>query len=168
MIKVDEEAIPDERIPRTVPPRERNAFSTGSKTDGGSPLRSDVAFSITKGPLMILEGERGTKKKRKKKKEEGKRERSRVRNIFRRERERESRYHLNQVASISYCTCHLWQRWHRFLPRNLHHPLLGSDLRINHPFFFFLPSIRANFSLRPNSPVLYFCREFPPRKAYNN
>lgn len=67
MIKVDEEAIPDERIP--VPPRERNAFSTGSKTDGGSPLRSDVAFSITKGPLMILEGERGTKKKKKRGKE---------------------------------------------------------------------------------------------------
>lgn len=113
MIKVDEEAIPDERIPRTVPPRERNAFSTGSKTDGGSPLRSDVAFSITKGPLMILEGERGTKKKRKKKKEEGKRERSRVRNIFRREREREREQvppkpssfdillHLSPVATVA-------------------------------------------------------------------
>lgn len=88
MIKVDEEAIPDERIPRTVPPRERNAFSTGSKTDGGSPLRSDVAFSITKGPLMILEGERGTKKKEKKKK---KRERGNGlgSEIFLGERERE-------------------------------------------------------------------------------
>lgn len=117
---------------------------------------------------MILEGERGTKKKEKKKRR-GKEGTVQGQKYFQeRERERESRYHLNQVASISYCTCHLWQRWHRFLPGNLHHPLLGSDLRINHPFFFFLPSIRANFSLRPNSPVLYFCREFPPRKAYNN
>lgn len=112
MIKVDEEAIPDERIPRTVPPRERNAFSTGSKTDGGSPLRSDVAFSITKGPLMILEGERGTKKKRKKKK---KRERGNGlgSEIFLGEREREREQvppkpssfdillHLSPVATVA-------------------------------------------------------------------
>lgn len=112
MIKVDEEAIPDERIPRTVPPRERNAFSTGSKTDGGSPLRSDVAFSITKGPLMILEGERGTKKKEKKKK---KRERGNGlgSEIFLGEREREREQvppkpssfdillHLSPVATVA-------------------------------------------------------------------
>lgn len=112
MIKVDEEAIPDKRIPRTVPPRERNAFSTGSKTDGGSPLRSDVAFSITKGPLMILEGERGTKKKEKKKK---KRERGNGlgSEIFLGEREREREQvppkpssfdillHLSPVATVA-------------------------------------------------------------------
>lgn len=40
----------------------------------------------------------------------------------------ESRYHLNQVASTPYCTCHPWQRWHRFFlwPKNLHYPLLES------------------------------------------
>lgn len=61
----------------------------------------------------------------------------------------ESRYHLNQVASISYCTCHLWQRWHRFLlcPGNLHYPLLGS-LRIIHLFFFYS---RLNFSFYRNT-----------------
>ena len=117
MIKVDEEAIPDERIPRTVPPRERNAFSTGSKTDGGSPLRSDVAFSITKGPLMILEGERGTKKKEKKKKEKKKKKRERGNGlgseIFLGEREREREQvppkpssfdillHLSPVATVA-------------------------------------------------------------------
>ena len=117
MIKVDEEAIPDERIPRTVPPRERNAFSTGSKTDGGSPLRSDVAFSITKGPLMILEGERGTKKKEKKKKKKKKKKRERGNGlgseIFLGEREREREQvppkpssfdillHLSPVATVA-------------------------------------------------------------------
>lgn len=163
MIKVDEEAISANEFHGQFL-LEKKRVSTGSKTDGGSPLRSDVAFSITKGPLMILE------EWKKKKKKKSKRGNGLGSEIFL----EESRYHLNQVASISYCTCHLWQRWHRFLlcPGNLHHPLLGS-LRIIHLFFLFALKflfLSKHDSLHSNSPVLYsdFCREFPPRKAYNN
>lgn len=74
----------------------------------------------------------------------------------------ESRYHLNQVASTPYCTCHLWQRWHRFFlwPKNLHYPLLESLQTMkafyNPPVSFFIYGISFIENLSTFSSFFFF------------